>query len=215
MAGTTTHFGFQLLAPSQEQPEVPLNLDLNEIDAAIFAASGITVGEVLFNSPHDSPAFEFSPITALLFRGATVERDLGGIAIVSIPSFPVDSDSGGSSSFVKAATFTNGTAALVAPTNDVAIFIEKACTIQEVTLLSQGGTGSAVVDIWRSTYAAYPPTVANSLCASALPTISAGIKYQDTTLTGWTKTLAAGDILLVHLASTSTLTNLVVALKLG
>lgn len=81
-----------------------------------------------------------------------------------------------------------------------------ACTITNVTVtLDQ--TGSIVLDIWKDTYANYPPTIADTITASAKPTISAGVKYTDSTLTGWTKTLAAGDWLLFNVDSVSDATG--------
>ena len=52
------------------------------------------------------------------------------------------------------------------------------CTIQAVTLLADQ-TGSIVIDIWKDTYAAYPPTVADTITASAKPTLSSALKSQD------------------------------------
>ncbi|MFA5868046.1 MAG: hypothetical protein WC891_08875 [Actinomycetota bacterium] len=63
------------------------------------------------------------------------------------------------------------------------------------TALSWGGiSGSIVIDIWKDTYANFPPTVADSICASALPTISSSTKGQSFVLTGWSPTITAGDI---------------------
>lgn len=85
-------------------------------------------------------------------------------------------------------------------------------TIQSVTLLADV-SGSIVVDIWKDTYANYPPTVADSICASAKPTLSSAIKSEDTTLTGWTKSIAAGDVLLFNVDSASTVKQVTVILK--
>jgi hypothetical protein len=87
-----------------------------------------------------------------------------------------------------------------------------ACTITGVTMLADQ-TGSAVVDIWKQAYGSYPPLVANSITAAAKPTISGAIKSQDTTLTGWTTAIAAGDILRFNLDSISSITRLQIALK--
>lgn len=87
-----------------------------------------------------------------------------------------------------------------------------ACTIDSVTLLANT-TGSIVIDIWKDTYANFPPTVADSICASAKPTITSGTKSEDTTLTGWTKTISAGDVLYFNVDSCSTITNCVLILK--
>jgi hypothetical protein len=87
-----------------------------------------------------------------------------------------------------------------------------ACEITGVTMLADQ-TGSAVVDIWKAAYANYPPVVGNTIVAAAKPTISAAIKSQDVTLTGWTKTISAGDILRFNLDSISSITRLQIALK--
>lgn len=110
------------------------------------------------------------------------------------------------------ATFGNNVSALAVPVNDVPIYIRRARTIVGVSILTRGGTGSCVVDIWKAAYGSYPPTAANSICASAKPTISSSIKYLDTTLTGWTTAVAAGDTLIFSLTSTSTFTLVSISL---
>ena len=86
------------------------------------------------------------------------------------------------------------------------------CTINRVTMLADV-SGSAVVDIWNDTYANYPPTDADTITASAVPTISTATKSQDSTLTGWTTTITAGDILAFNVDSATTITKLTVSLK--
>jgi hypothetical protein len=86
------------------------------------------------------------------------------------------------------------------------------CTIQAVTLLADQ-TGSIVIDIWKDTYAAYPPTVADSITASAKPTLSSAAKSQDSTLTGWTTSISAGQILRFNVSSASALTRVTLSLK--
>jgi hypothetical protein len=85
-------------------------------------------------------------------------------------------------------------------------------TIESVTLLADQ-TGSIVIDIWKETFANYPPTVADSICASAKPTLSGAAKSEDTTLTGWTTSIAAGDVLRFNVDSASTLQNVTLILK--
>lgn len=83
----TPNFGFELLAPSQEQPEVPLNFDWNKLDTLLLELGGtITVKEV-----GDSPSGTATNVTTLHFAGAIVEQLSDGGALVTIP---VDSDSG-------------------------------------------------------------------------------------------------------------------------
>jgi hypothetical protein len=80
------------------------------------------------------------------------------------------------------------------------------CTITEVYLVA-GQTGSIVVDLWVDTYANHPPTGADSICASAKPTISSSNKSNDSTLTGWTTSLTKGKIMVVNVDSVSGITN--------
>jgi hypothetical protein len=87
-----------------------------------------------------------------------------------------------------------------------------ACTILSATLLADV-SGSVVVDIWKDTYANYPPVVADTITASAKPTISAALKAQDSTLTGWNKTVAAGDILAFNIDSVTSIKRLSISLK--
>ena len=85
------------------------------------------------------------------------------------------------------------------------------CRITKVTLLADQA-GSIVVDIGADDYASYPPTVADTITASAKPTIAAATKSQDDTLTGWTTSLTAGDILRFNVDSASTVTRVTVLL---
>lgn len=87
------------------------------------------------------------------------------------------------------------------------------CTITGVTMLADV-SGSAVVDIWNADYASYPPTVTETITASAKPTISAATKSKNTTLTGWTTSVLAGDVLAFNVDSASTITRLHVSLTL-
>ena len=73
-------------------------------------------------------------------------------------------------------------------------------------------TGSIVIDIWKDTYANFAPTVADTITAAAKPTLSSAIKFEDTTLTGWTKTFSKGDILRINVDSAATLTRVTLSL---
>jgi len=86
------------------------------------------------------------------------------------------------------------------------------CTINSVELLADQ-SGSITIDIWKDTYGNYPPTDADSITASAIPTISSAIKSQDGTLTGWTTAVSAGDILSFNVDSCTTITRCTLTLK--
>lgn len=86
------------------------------------------------------------------------------------------------------------------------------CAINAATLLADQ-TGSIVLDLWKDIYANYPPTVSDTITASAKPTLSSATKSQDTTLTGWTVNVNAGDIIRVNVDSAATVTRVLLALK--
>lgn len=87
------------------------------------------------------------------------------------------------------------------------LYVPYACTITAVTMLADQ-SGSIVVDIWKDTLANYPPTDSDSITASAPPTISSATNSQDTTLTGWTTSVSAGNTLRFNVDSASTVTRL-------
>lgn len=86
-------------------------------------------------------------------------------------------------------------------------------TIVGVRLFSET-SGSIVVDLQKDTYANFPPTSGDSICAAAKPTLSSAQKSQDTTLTGWTTSVTAGDVIRVVVDSASTVTQVTVALRI-
>ncbi len=95
--------------------------------------------------------------------------------------------------------------------------IPKTGTIVSATLLSTDAsatTCSAVFDVWVDTYANYPPTVADTITASAKPTLSSANKSQDNTLTGWTTSVTAGGIMGYKIDSTSGCTRLQLVLEI-
>ena len=59
--------------------------------------------------------------------------------------------------------------------------IPYACTITAVRLVADA-VGSIVVDIWKDSYANFPPTVADTITAAAKPTLASAQKAEDTTL---------------------------------
>jgi len=87
-----------------------------------------------------------------------------------------------------------------------------ACTITGVVLLADQ-VGSIVIDIWKDSYANYPPVVGDSICAAAKPTLAAAAKSEDNTLTGWIVAIAAGDTLRFNVDSIATITRCSLILK--
>lgn len=79
-------------------------------------------------------------------------------------------------------------------------------TIISVALGAPKESGSIVVDIWKDTDANFPPTVGESITASAKPTLSNQQNSLDAALSGWTKTFVVGDWLVFNVDSIATIT---------
>jgi hypothetical protein len=76
------------------------------------------------------------------------------------------------------------------------VVVPFACTIVAATLLSidaSATAGSIAFDVLKSNLAGYPPS--SSIVASAPPTLSSQNHSRDTTLTGWTTSISAGDVI--------------------
>jgi hypothetical protein len=84
--------------------------------------------------------------------------------------------------------------------------------ILSYTLLADK-TGSIVIDIWKDSYANYPPTSGDSICASSKPTLSSQISNTDSVLTSWSKSFSAGDVFGFNVDSSSVVTNINLTLK--
>lgn len=166
----------------------------------------------------DGTTYYLSPTTA----GALTATPPTTIGQVSKPLFNTDSTTSGYFSNFRgqiisppAPTSTNYLIASVGITVDGGgsvpttgskgfVVVPYACTINSVTLLGNA-SGSIVFDIKKSTYSGFPTNT--SIVASAPPTLSSVQKNQDTTLTGWTTTVSAGDVLEFLVSSVTTVTR--------
>jgi hypothetical protein len=110
------------------------------------------------------------------------------------------------------ATFDGGGSAVAAGTIGL-VRIPYAGTITKASIFGDV-SGSAVVDVWKDTWANYPPTVADTIAASAKPTLSSALAAEDSTLTGWTVAVDAGDVVAFSVDSCATITRLSIALEI-
>lgn len=104
---------------------------------------------------------------------------------------------------MRGATWVRNGAAIDTPANVVYVHCPVAGEIVKVAIGTgpDGTNGSCVVDIWKNPI--FPPKVVDTITAAAKPTIAAGKSYQDIVLTGWNKTVNAGDWLAFNLDSSS------------
>lgn len=113
------------------------------------------------------------------------------------------------SSDILGCTFVNGGSAL---SDDMELFFQIPfdCTINSWSLLADT-SGDVSVDIRTGSFSGYPTV--SSIVASAPPTLSSAQKASSSTLTGWTTSLSAGDVIVFYLSSVSTITQLAVQLQ--
>lgn len=89
-----------------------------------------------------------------------------------------------------------------------------ACHVDRWTLLADQH-GSIVVDVWRDSYANFPPTDADSMPGTTnMPAISGTIAAHSSNLSGWgTQGVASGDILRYNVNSCTSIELCTLALK--
>lgn len=105
------------------------------------------------------------------------------------------------------AVINGGGSALTTGAKSAYLSVPYDCTITKWRLLADVA-GACVLDVWKDTYANFPPTNADSIVASAKPTISAtNQKAESSTLTGWTTSLSVGDVLEFEVESCTTITQ--------
>lgn len=81
--------------------------------------------------------------------------------------------------------------------------------------LTADQAGSIVIDVWKDTYANFPPVVADSIAGTEKPTLASLDKNQDLALTTWVTAVAVGDILRFNVDSAATVTRVTLALRIA
>lgn len=84
--------------------------------------------------------------------------------------------------------------------------------IVEWTLISDQ-MGSLVIDVWKDSYANFPPTGADTITASAKPTLTSANKNRSSVLTGWTTIINVDESLRFNIDSVNALTRAVLTLR--
>jgi hypothetical protein len=171
--------------------EALLYTDLNSLMDTIYNEFNGSISNTNLDS---SAAIAYSKLS---LSGAVLDTDISSAADIKLGTISFVIDGGGY------AITTGIKGDLEVPFN---------CSIIAYTMLADK-SGSIVVDVWKDTYASYPPTDADSITASSVPTISSTTKAQNTTLTGWTTSITAGQTLRFNVDSCTTITRVVISLK--
>jgi len=232
MGSNTTNYSLYKPAVDEKDWGATVNTSTDAIDTQMK----VNADAAALNTTHrTSNGTNHSYIDQSVVSGAT--PTFTGTNFTGVPAAGILAGSMGTGAFtfdntVQAADFSDGTTTLDVSelgTSSIGFFIDGggvaittgikgdievpfACTIQRVTmLLDQSAT--TTVDIWKDTYANYPPTNADSITAAAVPGTSASDKDQDATLTSWTVSVAAGDTLRFNVDANDNATTCLINLK--
>lgn len=73
--------------------------------------------------------------------------------------------------------------------------------------LTADQAGSIVIDVWRDTLANFPPTVEDTITGTEKPTLSGVAFNSDVSLTSFTRSIVANDVLRFNVDSVATVTR--------
>lgn len=178
-----------------------VTLTADDVDIAALSPTNYTPADASTEGHLDGIDGELGLIAAFLAT-ALVDGDIGSTVQGYNADLPI----------AEIAFVIDGGGAAIATGLKGFVEVPFNCQIDRVALLADQA-GSIVVDIWKDAYANYPPSDADSITASAPPTISSSVKSEDATLTGWTKVISAGDILAFNVDSVSAIQLVTVSLK--
>jgi len=74
-------------------------------------------------------------------------------------------------------------------------------------------SGTCVIDLWKTTLSSFPPTSANTITGSQMPTLSNQMINRNDALTGWTTSINANDILAFTVLTASTVSRVNLTIK--
>jgi hypothetical protein len=197
-----------------------INLDGNTVSS--------TTGDVILDPASTNPVRIAGGSPLRLFGSTTTNNYVGLVAPATVTSdytltLPgalgaagsiLSFDGSGAASFVSNTRTINyiidGGGAAITTGSKGYVVIDFPCVVNSWTIVGDQ-SGSISVDVKRATYANFPTTT--SISGTEKPTLSSAQKNQDLTLSTWTTTIAAGDILEFVVDSASTVEVVTVAIK--
>lgn len=101
--------------------------------------------------------------------------------------------------------FQGASGALIASAAQVDVLVPFNCQVKKATILADA-SGVGIVEVWRDTYANFPPTGADRITGPGI--MITGTKTQDTALASWTNTfLNVGETLRFNVSGATTTIN--------
>ncbi len=206
----------------------PANGDLVKFSGASTITTGALTGDVTTSGlsatiANDAVSYakmqNVSAASRLLGRGDSGSGDPQELTLGSGLTNSGTAISATTNSLIRAFGITIGDGSTTITTGVKGfVMVPFAGTITKATLLSTDGSAtscSIVLDIWKDSYANYQPTIADTITASAKPTLSSATKAEDATLTGWTTSIAAGAIFGFNVDSVTACTRVTLILTVA
>jgi hypothetical protein len=105
-----------------------------------------------------------------------------------------------------------GGSAIVAGRTDY-IEVPYDCTVVGWTIVADT-VGSIVVDIWKDSFANFPPVLGDSIAGTEKPTLTAQLTNQNLLLISFSGSLLKGDWLAMHVDSAATVNKVTISLRI-
>lgn len=86
------------------------------------------------------------------------------------------------------------------------------CIITGWSLVANA-SGSIVIDVWKDTYGNFPPTSADTITGTELPTLTSQQTNRVLSLSTWSNRIQTGDYLAFNVNSATTVTSVVLTLR--
>jgi hypothetical protein len=93
------------------------------------------------------------------------------------------------------------------------LWFDYAFTITDWVVLADQD-GDIELDVWKSTYASFPPNATNSIVGTNNPVITSAQKGRALNMGGWTTSVAAGSALTFYVVECSAITRATLILKI-
>jgi hypothetical protein len=181
--------------------------------SAMLTTLGVDTDLQTFSVPASTTISAFGKTLVDDADAATAQATLGLVIGTNVQAYDADlaAIAAGTHAIVQSVVVLFGDGTNVISVNDKRRFsIPVGHTLVRWRILSSV-SGSIVFDVWRDSFANYPPTVADSISTSK-PTLSSATSAEDSTITDWTEAGSSGAVYIINVDSVTTCTDVVLEL---
>lgn len=128
-----------------------------------------------------------------------------------VAAAPTGGSGGGGARVVGCCFDGSGSAVALTGSTTVTATVPVGGTLTGYRITTRGGPGSCTIEVRKCSYSGFPGSLAD-ITGGADCVLSSAHKAEDTTLSGWTTSLTAGDVLEFTLVAASTITSVTLLL---